>query len=264
MATDQNRAKQHLSDLLDQGLLDQVFERLGAVDESNAADRVVGPTKITKQAVDRRWSLIDPHEPMREALFDPQTAEQMERYQGNIENFIGTAKLPVGLAGPLRIKGLHARGDFYVPLATTEAALVASYTRGAMTLSKAGGATCAMMIESLSRAPAFLFDSLQEVGRFVAWVTEHFEAIRQAAESTTRHGRLVDQTLHVEANHVYLMLHYTTGDAAGQNMVTIATDAACRHIVEHCPVRPRRWFVEANMSGDKKASAQSFQSVRGK
>ncbi len=264
MATDQNRAKKHLNKLIDEGALDDVFDRLGAVDESKTSDRVARPTQITQQAVDKRWGLIPDHHAMRAALFDEHTASQMEAYQGNIENFIGTAKLPIGLAGPLRVKGLHAQGDYYVPLATSEAALVASYTRGAMTLSKAGGATVAMMIESLSRAPAFVFESLQEVGRFVAWITDQFEAVRAAAEATTRHGKLVDQTLHVEANHVYLMLHFTTGDASGQNMVTIAAEAACRHIVAHSPVQPKQWYVEANMSGDKKASAQSFQTVRGK
>ena len=47
-------------------------------------------------------------------------------------------------------------------------------------------------------------------------------------------------------------------------MVTIATEAICAWIVEHTPVKPRYFFVEANLSGDKKASAQSFLHVRGK
>jgi hydroxymethylglutaryl-CoA reductase (NADPH) len=47
-------------------------------------------------------------------------------------------------------------------------------------------------------------------------------------------------------------------------MVTIATDAICRAIAGSAPVKPRYWFVEANMSGDKKATALSFTSVRGR
>jgi len=70
--------------------------------------------------------------------------------------------------------------------------------------------------------------------------------------------------LTVEGNNVHVQLEFLTGDAAGQNMVTIATEAACAHLVERSPVRPRYWFVEANMSGDKKATTHSFMSVRGK
>jgi hydroxymethylglutaryl-CoA reductase (NADPH) len=68
----------------------------------------------------------------------------------------------------------------------------------------------------------------------------------------------------VEGDHVYLVCSYTTGDAAGQNMVTIATEALCAASLEHSPLKPIYWFVEANFSGDKKASAMSFVGVRGR
>jgi hydroxymethylglutaryl-CoA reductase (NADPH) len=47
-------------------------------------------------------------------------------------------------------------------------------------------------------------------------------------------------------------------------MVTIATDALCRHLVQHTPVRPRHWFVEGNFSGDKKASHLGLITGRGR
>jgi hydroxymethylglutaryl-CoA reductase (NADPH) len=103
-----------------------------------------------------------------------------------------------------------------------------------------------------------------EAGLFVAWAAASMDRFKAVAAETTRYGRLVDLQLTVEGNHVYLGLEYTTGDASGQNIVTIATDAICRHIEEHSPVRARYWFVEANMSGDKKATTHSFMSVRGK
>jgi hydroxymethylglutaryl-CoA reductase (NADPH) len=70
--------------------------------------------------------------------------------------------------------------------------------------------------------------------------------------------------VNVEGNHVYLIFEFATGNAAGQNMVTIATQAICEYIAEHSAVKPRYGFVEANHSGDKKASAQSFLGGRGK
>ncbi|HZP81295.1 MAG TPA: hydroxymethylglutaryl-CoA reductase [Chthonomonadaceae bacterium] len=188
----------------------------------------------------------------------------MERYQSNIENFIGTVKVPVGLAGPLRVNGLVAQGDYYVPLATTEAALVASYSRGAQVLSEVGGCTAALLNEGVQRAPGVAFRDLQEAGQFVVWAVSQLDAFRERAESTTRYGKLHDMRLTVEGNHVYLVFEFTTGDAAGQNMVTLATEAICDYITANAPITPQYFFQEANLSGDKKASAQSFLSVRGK
>jgi hydroxymethylglutaryl-CoA reductase (NADPH) len=195
---------------------------------------------------------------------DDWTRAHQESYARSIENFIGTAKLPLGLAGPLRVNGAHASGDYYVPLAATEAALVASYSRGAQLVTEAGGCAAAVVNEGVTRAPAFAFATMVEASHFVAWATTQFDAFRAAARETTRHGELVDMQLVLEGNSVHVIFEFTTGDASGQNMVTIATDAICRAIAGSAPVKPRYWFVEANMSGDKKATALSFTSVRGR
>ncbi|MBF9031631.1 3-hydroxy-3-methylglutaryl-CoA reductase, partial [Rhodobacterales bacterium HKCCE3408] len=185
-------------------------------------------------------------------------------YSANIENMIGTAALPVGVVGPLRVNGLNAAGDYPVPLATTEAALVASYGRGAMAANAAGGISTAVLYEGVLRTPAFVTDGLLSSGRLVDWVVENTEALKAAAEATTRHGRLVSLEPAIDTDIVFLLCRYTTGDAAGQNMVTIATDALCRHIAEHCPVPIRRWYVEGNFSGDKKASTLGTLTGRGR
>jgi hydroxymethylglutaryl-CoA reductase (NADPH) len=226
--------------------------------------RVPGGTALTDDAIDARWSLAGMPAPAREALADERTMREREAYARNIENFIGTVRLPVGLAGPLRVNGVHALGDYYVPLATTEAALVASYSRGALVITDSGGCSCAVLNEGVTRAPGFAFETLADAVTFVAWASMSFTGIKEAAATTTKHGELVDMNLTVEGNHVHVQLEFLTGDAAGQNMVTIATEAVCAHLVEHSPVRPRYWFVEANMSGDKKATTHSFMSVRGK
>lgn len=214
------------------------------------------------------WKTLLGHSGASEAdkaeLYDAKAQEQLERYEHNVENYIGTLRLPVGVIGPLRVNGIFAKGDFYVPLATSEAALVASYGRGARLISSVGGATTATLAEGVHRSPGFAFGTTTEAGLFVAWVCENFELLETAAQATTRHGKLVEISPHVEGDHVYLVFTYTTGDAAGQNMVTIATAAVCAAIEEHSPVKPLHWFVEANFSGDKKASAMSFLSVRGR
>jgi hydroxymethylglutaryl-CoA reductase (NADPH) len=225
---------------------------------------VPGGSTITEAAIAERWALPELPPASREVLADARTLAEREVYTKNIENFIGTVKLPVGLAGPLRVNGAHALGDYYVPLATTEAALVASYSRGAQLITEAGGCTSVVLNEGVVRAPGFAFDTLADAALFVAWATASFDALSAVAKQTTRHGELVDMQLTVEGNHVHAQLEFTTGDASGQNMVTIAADAICRHIVAHSPIKPRSWFVEANMSGDKKATTHSFMTVRGK
>lgn len=229
-----------------------------------APPRIPGGSALTEEAVSQRWELPGLPPSSRAELADQQTMEQREAYVRNIENFIGTVKVPIGLAGPLRVNGIHARGDFYVPLATTEAALVASYSRGSQIVTEAGGCSAVVLNEGVSRAPGFAFDTLADAARFVTWASRGIKAFEDVAQDTTRFGRLVDMQFTVEGNHVYMGLEFTTGDASGQNMVTIATEAICRYIAAHTPVRPRYWFIEANMSGDKKATTQSFSGVRGK
>ncbi len=263
MSTDHRHAANHLARLLQSEAPDAVAERLRPRADPLPSG-IPGGARISTDAVDRRWQLLPSAQASRPLLLDPQTDEQKDCYRHNIENFIGTVKVPVGLAGPLRVNGLFARGDYYVPLATTEAALVASYSRGSQLLSEAGGCTSVLLNEGISRAPGFAFHDIQECGRFVLWATSQLDAFRRRAESTTRFGRLNDLRITLEGNHVYLVFEYTTGDASGQNMVTLATQAVCDYILENSPVKPRYHFVEANLSGDKKACAQSFLLVRGK
>jgi hydroxymethylglutaryl-CoA reductase (NADPH) len=231
---------------------------------ADLSQKIPGGSLISDEAIRKRYEVIAKAEQVRPELLDDWTNQRKEFYGHNIENFIGTVKLPVGLAGPLRINGLCAHGDFYLPLATTEAALVASYSRGCQTITQAGGCTAMLLNEGLSRAPGFVFAGLKEAGNFLIWVINQLDAFRKVAEETTRFGKLIEMSISVEGNHVYLIFEFTTGDAAGQNMVTIAAQAICDYIITNSPVKPRQCFIEANLSGDKKASAASFVTVRGK
>lgn len=263
MAISYRRAGTYISGVLEQRGIDELAERLRP-----KIDNLPRPTplhwKVSPDALAKRWSTLHAAEDAREQLLDAQTARQMECFQHNIENFIGTVKIPVGIAGPLRVNGLFAQGDFYLPMATTEATLVASYNRGAAIINEVGGATTMLLSEGVSRSPVFSFANFKEVGLFTKWVLEQEDNIKRIAESTTRFGKLVDLEVSIEGSTIYLLFIYTTGDAAGQNMVTIATHAAVNWMLENAPVKPRCVYLEGNYSGDKKASAQSLQNVRGK
>src|SRR6059058_2193110 len=109
---------------------------------------------------------------------------------GNIEHFLGVAQVPVGLAGPLLVDGEHARGEFYVPMATTEGTLVASYNRGMRLLTESGGVRTTVVEDHMQRSPVFVLDDALRAREFGAWLDEHEAEVRAAAESTTRSGRL--------------------------------------------------------------------------
>src|SRR5437763_7412306 len=111
---------------------------------------------------------------------------------GNVEHFVGVAQVPIGLAGPLLVNGEHAQGEFYVPLATAEGTLVASYNRGMRLLYESGGVTTTILDDRMQRAPAFMLENAREVRRFSIWIEEHFDDIREAAEATTSSGKLRD------------------------------------------------------------------------
>ncbi len=256
-------AARALSALLSQGRPDELAERLSPAD-APPPPRVRHHPELSEERVAARWARLDAPEGVEPALKTAATQADMAAYARNIENFIGEARLPIGLAGPLRVNGVAKRADYYAPLATTEAALVASYARGAELITASGGCAAVVLSKGVARAPGFRFRTVGEAGLFAHWVAEHLEDITQAAEATTRHGEVADVGVNIEGNHVYLVFTFETGDASGQNMVTIATDAACKHIIDACPIAPVRWFVEANLSGDKKATTQSFQSVRGR
>ncbi|GEA06379.1 hydroxymethylglutaryl-CoA reductase [Alteromonas sp. KUL42] len=182
---------------------------------------------------------------------------------GNVENFIGVVQMPVGIAGPVQINGENADGMFYVPLATTEGTLVASYSRGMRVINECGGVKTTVVEQFMQRAPAFIFSDAREAREFGAWVDEHFEAIAAAAESTTSIGKL--QHIHQwSVSRVrYLRFNYTTGDAAGQNMVGKATLAACEWIKANYPVQCE-YLLSGNMDTDKKHSHLNMLHSRGK
>ena len=174
------------------------------------------------------------------------------------------AMVPTGVIGPVRVIGSAAKGDYFVPLATSEGALVASYHRGAKACCLAGGATSICLIEGVQRSPVFRFPTIAELGSFIVWTLEQLDTFRAITEKNSGHARLLDMKTNIEGNHLILTFEFHTGDAAGQNMVTLCTDAICRYILENAPNKPVYWFIESNYSGDKKATALSFSNVRGR
>lgn len=264
MITDVNKNKHFSDDLLKNRTTQELLSELSPNSQSPYT-RFPNGSDCTVHAVNKRWQHLNKNNSNNlkhaSSLY---SNEDLDMYASNIENCIGTVKIPVGIAGPIRVRGTYAQGDFLLPMATTEAALVASYHRGSVLISKAGGCSAMLMSEGVTRSPGFAFDTIANLAIFSHWVLLNKEYLSDVAKQTSNYCRLIDIRIAAEGNHLYLLCDFTTGDAAGQNMVTIATQAICEYIINNTPVQPEYWFVEANCSGDKKSTAQSYTNVRGK
>lgn len=183
---------------------------------------------------------------------------------GSIEGFIGFSRVPLGIAGPLRISGTAASGEFFVPFATSEGTLVASFQHAFNAINRCGGVTALCSDEQVGRAPCFEFANLPEAARFARWLPSRLADLQQVTEGTSRYCRLRTVNAWIVGNTVYVLLEFSTGDAAGQNMVTLATQAICHKLLGEMPAAPRSWLIESMLSGDKRATPMAFRSTRGR
>jgi len=220
--------------------------------EDNYSDEIIG----TRRDFLTSFSGAKP-EHLYASSFDPRLTD------GNVENFIGVAQVPIGLAGPVTVNGEYAKGEFIIPMATTEGTLVASYNRGMKVLNLSGGVTATVSDDRMQRAPVFVFDSAREARDFRGWVNENIDEIRRAAEATSSVAKLLDIDTFLSNKFAYLRFNYATGDAAGQNMVGRATFAACSWMLDNIDT-VRSFFLESNLATDKKHSQINIMRTRGK
>jgi hydroxymethylglutaryl-CoA reductase (NADPH) len=220
--------------------------------EDNYSDEIIG----TRREFVTSFSGAKPEHLFKQS-FDPGITK------GNVENFIGVAQIPIGLAGPIMVNGEHAQGEFIIPMATTEGTLVASYNRGMKVLNLSGGVTATVSDDRMQRAPVFVFDSAREARDFRAWVVANMDEIRRVAEATSSVAKLLDIDMFLANKFTYLRFNFATGDAAGQNMVGRATFAACSWMLDQLD-NVRSFYLESNLATDKKHSQINIMRTRGK
>lgn len=192
--------------------------------------------------------------------YDSDLSITPEDLKGIIENHIGFMKIPMAVAGPLKIDGKYAKGEYYVPICTLEGTLAISMTRGMIATHRCDGIRVSHIKQELSRAPVFTFDNLNKSADFMSWIDENFSEIKSIAESTTNYGKLLRIDQYPIQNYVILDFILDTGNAAGQNMVTLAAKKSCDYIKEKTGAE---FFLESGFNSDKKASARNMIMGRG-
>lgn len=193
-----------------------------------------------------------------------QQIDHSQSFKGNIENFIGFAQVPIGLAGPLLLNGTAGISKHWIPMATTEGALVASYDRGIKAGSLSGGFISRTISNKVQRSPYFEFDSLIDALHFATWIKSVESLISTGVSQASNYAKLLEMEVLHEGNGVHVTFSFETGAAAGQNMVTLVTDQVLKKVLNLAPMKPTLFYLEANMSGDKKANFRSLSNVRGR
>ncbi len=219
---------------------------------------------LQDRVIQKRMLSLNLSPASKEVLVNKNSLEYAKLCANNIEKFVGVATLPIGLAGPIKIIGQFANGEFYLPMATTEGALVASYDRGSRVITLSGGVNTIIIDRGIKRSPGFVFKSLIDAQNFTKWVRLVYKQLKETAENTTNHGKLKDIEIFQNGLIVVLIVNFYSANAAGQNMVTIATESIVHYIRNNSPIQIETSSVEMNFSSDKKASYQSMLGVRGR
>jgi hydroxymethylglutaryl-CoA reductase (NADPH) len=188
-------------------------------------------------------------------------SENPENAKGNIENMIGMAQVPVGINGPLLVKGSFAKGNFFVPMATTEGALITDYNTGMTIITKSSGASVKILKDVIHISPVFFVETLDQSQKFIILIKKHYKKIKDAAESTTMHGKLIGIEPYLVGRRVILKFIYNTCDAQGLNMINKATNVACRYISD---ISNRRYYLRSKFSSVKIVSMNNIHNGYGK
>ena len=223
----------------------------------------------SKEAVKIRRKYIENIVNMELPQISNYTIDEKEASKKNIENMIGAIQIPLGYAGPLKVNGKYTNKEYYVPLATTEGALVASVNRGCSIISKCGGCTVRVVGDKMTRAPVFTTKSIVDAIELKEWIETNFQKIKEIAETTTSHGKLLNiSPILIVGRYVYPRFTYSTGDAMGMNMVTIATEKACEFITskikEEKNINVHMAALSGNVCTDKKPAGINLIEGRGK
>lgn len=186
---------------------------------------------------------------------------QPDEARGKIENLVGFAQVPVGIAGPLLVHTTDGPVEVYVPMATTEGAMVASYSRGMRLLREAGGARSRVVREGLSQHPVLVYEDGAGAEAGLEWVSANGEVLRELTAGTTRHGALVGIEPEVLGRRLLVRLVFTTGDAIGINMAARATDLCAERIAVETAASQR--YVHGQ-DVEKRANARALVEGRGR
>ncbi|WP_303234815.1 hydroxymethylglutaryl-CoA reductase (NADPH) [Methanosphaera cuniculi] len=220
-------------------------------------------TNTANEATDIRRKYIENETKVQLPHIASYSIDMTDTAAKNIENQIGTIQIPVGVVGPIEINMDDETFKTYVPMATTEGALLASVNRGCSTIRKSGGCNVSILANQMTRAPVIKTKSTRDANQLKQWIKNNFDEIKKVAQSTTSHGKLLKiDPIAIVGRYVYPRFVFDSGDSMGMNMVTIATEEALKLIEKENDIDVIA--LSGNFCVDKKPSAINMIEGRGK
>jgi hydroxymethylglutaryl-CoA reductase (NADPH) len=226
---------------------------------------VPGRGLVTQSSTEERWKYL---QSLGIEISEIKTSQlQLSHISRNIEAYVGSVEIPLGLAGPLKYN--HSSGIELVQtaVATLEGALVASMNRGAKAVSLSGGFHARVAHQKMIRCPMFIFENAEHCQAFSQWLINHQAILKNEAERHSNHAILIELTPVISGNSVHIYYVYTTGDASGQNMTTTCTWhsilLAKDLFYKSSGIEPLHFVIEGNGASDKKVSSGNINRGRG-
>jgi len=220
-------------------------------------------TKTPKEAVEIRREAIEKLTNTNLSNIGKYALDPNNLFGKNIENMIGAVQVPMGVIGPLKINGNYAKGEFYVPMATSEGALLASTNRGASVITSSGGAITTIFRDGMTRAPVLRLSSSRDYYEIIEFIEKNFDEIKKEAEKDSKFRKLIKIVPYLLGRNLFLRFVFDTGDSMGMNGVTIGTEAALNLIESNFP-NLKSISLSGNLCTDKKSSAINLIEGRGK
>jgi hydroxymethylglutaryl-CoA reductase (NADPH) len=226
---------------------------------------VPGRGLTTHSATQVRWDFMDKLDIDITDIKNHQI--NLKSIQNNIESFIGSTEIPLGLVGPLLFQEEDKEELIYCPVGTLEGALVYSMNRGAKVICKSGGYRSEVKWQRMQRSPMFYLESHENAHILAQWIASHFDDIKQTAEGYSNHAKLIELNTEISDKIINADFIYQTGDASGQNMTTTCTWHALLFIAKEFsqayPNIALDYIIEGNGSSDKKVSQRNIEYGRG-
>lgn len=199
--------------------------------------------------------------PLNALRADPQKLGSAE--ERNCEQMIGHVPIPIGIAGPLRVVFSSGEScDIVLPLATTEAALVASVNRGCKALTLSDGVRTSSQRIGITRSVCFRISGSNTQATLQKTLEERSAEWRNIGEKTSDHLRITSFDIDAAEDHLFLTLYGDTDKAMGMNMITIAAQAIGDWIVREI-AGMELITVAGNVDSDKKPSKRTHDRGRG-
>lgn len=173
------------------------------------------------------------------------------------------ATIPMKRLGPVTIQLDGKSQTIVLPLASFETTLFPSVHRGAKAVSAAGGIQTICVSDQMTRSILLEADNAAILFEAQNTILQKQDELQKVVDSVSRFAKLIQIQPMLVGCNLFLRLCFSTGDAAGHNMTTLAAQVILNWMLKQFP-NLRYVSISGNVCTDKKVSAVNGLLGRGK